>query len=274
MTIAPVSAVPTEMPRLVIVFCRPSDLAALLVGDRGDGDAAELRGEGTRSRGRRGAAAQVTTSAPAPASRAADQHHQGQRKSPRKPSRTTRRGDTSGKAFGIPAAARIRVKESGSRRTPVSIAERPSATERKSGTAKKSPPWRKYWKKNEVRPPRRTEVAQDRRVDAAAHAPRVQEAVLPGEEERQHRGAAEHHPDHWREAEPFGASGLALTSPQVPERRTPSTISPRPAPRARCRPGRAAPSSSGSPRDAAGEDEDREHDGPRRRRRSARRGRW
>ena len=97
----------------------------------------------------------MTISAPAPASRAATITT-----SPaniaRKPSRTTRRGETSGKAFGIPAAARISVKERGSRRTPVSIAESPRAIERKSGIAKNSPPWRKYWKKNEVRPPRRT----------------------------------------------------------------------------------------------------------------------
>ena len=54
----------------------------------------------------------------------------------------------------MPAAASSSVIESGRSRTPVSIAESPSATERNSGTAKNSPACSRYWKKNEVSPPR------------------------------------------------------------------------------------------------------------------------
>ena len=53
----------------------------------------------------------------------------------------------------MPIAAASSVTESGSSLTPVSIAERPSATERKSGTTKKNPAWTRNWKKNIVRPP-------------------------------------------------------------------------------------------------------------------------
>jgi hypothetical protein len=67
-------------------------------------------------------------------------------------SRTTRRGLAFGRKRGIPAAAASRVIERGSKRTPVSIADRPSDTERKSGTTKKTPDWMKYWKRNIRRP--------------------------------------------------------------------------------------------------------------------------
>ena len=53
--------------------------------------------------------------------------------------RTTERGEAFGENCGIPAAAINRVIESGMILRPVSIAERPSATERYSGIVKKSP---------------------------------------------------------------------------------------------------------------------------------------
>ena len=59
-------------------------------------------------------------------------------------SRTTRRGLASGRKRGMPAAAISSVTESGSRRTPVSIAESPSETDRNSGTTKKTPDCTKY----------------------------------------------------------------------------------------------------------------------------------
>ena len=56
-----------------------------------------------------------------------------------KPSATIRRGDVVGKNFGTPAAASSIVTESGVILSPVSMAESPSATDRNSGTTKKSP---------------------------------------------------------------------------------------------------------------------------------------
>ena len=69
-----------------------------------------------------------------------------------KPSCTTRRGDAFGNNFGMPTAASSSVIDSGSSRTPVAIAERPSATDRNNGTAKNSPACRRYWKKNDDQP--------------------------------------------------------------------------------------------------------------------------
>ena len=70
-----------------------------------------------------------------------------------KPSPATRRGETFGKNLGTPAAASSIVSESGVIRSPVSIAESPSATDRYSGMTKKSPIITTNWKKNISRPP-------------------------------------------------------------------------------------------------------------------------
>ena len=66
---------------------------------------------------------------------------------------TTSRGEMFGKNRGMPAAAISSVIESGMILRPVSIADRPSATERYSGIVKKSPAWTRNWKKNITRPP-------------------------------------------------------------------------------------------------------------------------
>ena len=66
--------------------------------------------------------------------------------------RTTSRGEMCGRNRGIPIAATSSVTDSGRSRTPVSMAERPSATERNSGTTKKNPACTRYWKKNIVSP--------------------------------------------------------------------------------------------------------------------------
>ena len=274
MTIAPVSAVPTEMPRLVTVFCRPPTSPLCSSGTEETVTLPSCEASAPIPRPARSSGT-VTISAPAPASRAPTRTTS-PANIPRKPRRTTWRGETSGKAFGIPAAARIRAKESGSRRTPVSIAESPSAIERKSGIAKNMPPWRKYWKKNEVRPARRTEIRRiagfDERLAPACSTRRSSQARKSAE----HRGAAEQHPDHRREPDPFRRVGLGLDDT----------------------PGAGAqdaehdqPQAGGGERgadqvqphlplrlaggDAAGERRgSRARSGPRRRRRSARRGRW
>jgi hypothetical protein len=46
----------------------------------------------------------------------------------------------------------------GSNRTPVAIADSPSATDKNNGTAKNRPACRRYWKKNAISPPRRIGV--------------------------------------------------------------------------------------------------------------------
>ena len=68
-------------------------------------------------------------------------------------SSTTRRGETDGKNRGMPAAASNIVSDSGVILMPVSIAERPRATERYSGITKNRPIMTTNWKKNITRPP-------------------------------------------------------------------------------------------------------------------------
>ena len=94
---------------------------------------------------------QVTISGPAPASSAPTMTTI-PANSARNPNSTTRAVMRCGNTFGMPAAASSSVSESGSRRTPVAIADKPSATDRNSGTAKNSPAWTGYWKKNAVSP--------------------------------------------------------------------------------------------------------------------------
>ncbi len=60
----------------------------------------------------------------------------------------------------MPTAASSSVADSGSSRTPVSSADRPSTTDRYSGTTKKTPICTRYWKKNMVRPPTSWELAR------------------------------------------------------------------------------------------------------------------
>ncbi len=127
----------------------------------------------------------------------------------------------------MPIAAASSVTESGSSRTPVSIAERPSATERKSGTTKKNPAWTRNWKKNIVRPPvscRLRSIAvrtsgswpcdsrracQRKKSQITKSPPRTSQIV----------GDSPAHD---------GPSGLGWIQPHSPERRTPKTRSPRP----------------------------------------------
>jgi hypothetical protein len=69
------------------------------------------------------------------------------------PTRTTRRGETSGRNRGMPAAARSRVIDNGRIRIPVSMADNPRATDRYSGMVKNKPAWIRYWNKNKISPP-------------------------------------------------------------------------------------------------------------------------
>ena len=99
-------------------------------------------------------------------------------------------GRRAGSSFGMPTAAISSATESGSSRTPVSIAESPSATERNSGTTKKSPAWTRYWKKNIVRPPASCRL-RSIAGSTSGSPPRASTAALPAEEEPEHEQPAE-----------------------------------------------------------------------------------
>ena len=124
-------------------------------------------------------------------------------------------------------------------RTPVSIAESPSAIERNSGTAKNRPAWSRYWKKNAVSPLR---SSRTRRIAGSSSAglAGVAAVLLPGEEPEQHHAAAEDQPDHRRQAEPRRRVRLGLHEPPGARAQDPVDDQARArAPRGRCRRGRA-----------------------------------
>ena len=132
----------------------------------------------------------------------------------------TRRGDACGKSLGMPTAAITSVIDSGMMRSPVSMAESPSAIERNSGTAKNRPAWSRYWKKNAVSPLR---SSRTRRIAGSSSAARPvsrrcfshsrnRSSTAPPPRINQITGESPSH---------VGASGLGCTKPQVPARRTP-----------------------------------------------------
>ena len=127
----------------------------------------------------------------------------------RNPKRQTRRGDACGNSLGMPTAAITRVIDSGMMRSPVSMAESPSAIDRNSGTAKNRPAWSRYWKKNAVSPLR---SSRTRRIAGSSSAawPVSRRCFSHSRKQEQHRAAAEDQPDHRREAQPGRRVGLGL----------------------------------------------------------------
>ncbi len=126
--IDPASAVPMEEPRLVTAFWTPPTSADCACGTADTVIAPSWEASAPipspiSSRGT------VTTSAPASASSAA-MRVTAPTSRDRVPSRTTRRGDTSGRNFGIRTAAASRVTDRGSSRAPVARADSPRATDR------------------------------------------------------------------------------------------------------------------------------------------------
>ena len=111
--------------------------------------------------------------------------------------------------------------DSGRIRTPVSIAESPSAIERNSGTAKNRPACSRYWKKNDGEPAAQQPDPQDRRVEQRGLTG-VAAVLLPGEEPEQHRAAAE---DAARSPATAPATSArpasGCTNPQVPDAQDP-----------------------------------------------------
>ena len=145
-----------------------------------------------------------------------------------KPRRMTRRGLAFGKTLGTPAAKSSNISDSGSRCMPVATADRPSATDRNSGTTKKIPACTRNRKKNEVTPSRSwmlrsifgsISAAWPRAIRRFSHAMN-RPSTTPPASTSQITGESPSH---------SGAPGLGRTNPHAPDLRMPITISPRPA---------------------------------------------
>ena len=95
---------------------------------------------------------------------------------------------------------------------PVATADRPSATDRNSGTTKKIPACTRNRKKNEVTPSR-SWMLRSIFGSISAAWPRCDAPVLPHSEQAEHHTAREHEPDHRREPEPLGSIRLGLHEP-------------------------------------------------------------
>ena len=145
-----------------------------------------------------------------------------------KPRRMTRRGFAFGNTLGTPAAKSSSISESGSRCMPVATADRPSATDRNSGTTKKIPACTRNRKKNDVTPSRSwmfrsifgsISAAWPRAIRRFSHIAN-RPTTTPPASTSQITGESPSH---------SGAPGLGRTNPHAPERRMPITIRPRPA---------------------------------------------
>jgi hypothetical protein len=190
MSAAPASAVPTDAPRLVSVFWIPptSPLAGWTPPTQ---SRFRVAMPARRYPGLRAASARSRSQ---PSARVERGHHDHDAsENARNPIWTTRRGDACRKNLGTPTAAASSVMDSGSSRTPVAIAENPSATDRNNGTAKKRPACRSYWKKNDVSPARRVRFGSIAGSSRAAW-PR-QTLSLPPHEDPKYDPATEHQPD-------------------------------------------------------------------------------
>ena len=122
----------------------------------------------------------------------------------------------------MPRAAMSSVIESGSSRTPVSRADRPRATDRKSGTTKKNPACTRYWKKNIVSPPvswrfwniaGRTSGSSSREMRLASHRKNSQSTRKPPITSQIVGDRPAHE----------GPSPFGWIQPHSPERSTPKT---------------------------------------------------
>ena len=149
--IEPASAVPIEAPRFVIVFWTPPTSGLWSSGTADTVTAPSCEASAPIPRPMSSIGTKTTSGAGVRVERA--EQYDACRRAARAARRGRRAAARRREEPGIPSAAASSVIESGSRRTPVSIADSPSATERKSGTTKKMPACTRYWKKNIVRPP-------------------------------------------------------------------------------------------------------------------------
>ncbi|WIX77007.1 hypothetical protein QRX50_37195 [Amycolatopsis carbonis] len=83
------------------------------------------------------------------------------------PSLTTRRGEASGRSFGMPTANSSSISDRGSSRIPVSTADSPSATDRNSGMVKKTPACTRNMNRNEPTPLRSRRTHPESELTAA-----------------------------------------------------------------------------------------------------------
>ena len=204
-----------------------ADLAALLVGHRRTPSRCRAARPSRRARRRRAASAR-SRSPGRRRCRAGRPAATRPANSAMNPSRTTRRGEAFGNSLGMPAANRSSVSESGSSRTPVSIADSPSATDRNSGTTKKRPAWRRNRKRNDVTPPRSWRL-RSIAGSMSAPSPRRMRRFSHHRKSAEHHAAAEDEPDHRREPEPLAARpAWAARSPTSPSAGCRSTTRPRP----------------------------------------------
>ena len=132
----PATAVPTEMPRLLKVFCRPptSPVSSAGTADTVTLPSCEARQPMPRPTSSIG---HSTTTGVGVEIDAGEQHDAGPTSISSTPTRTTSRGEMFGHSFGMPSAATITVIDSGTSRIPVSSAFSSSTTDRNSGTMKK-----------------------------------------------------------------------------------------------------------------------------------------
>ncbi len=138
MSTAPASAVPIEAPSWVPVFWSPPTSPDCSSGTEDTVTAPSCEAIAP-SPAPASSSGTVTISGPAPESSRATSSTSPANNA-MKPRLTTRRGDALGRNLGTPAANSSNISESGSSRTPVSIAESPSATDKNKGTTKNRPP--------------------------------------------------------------------------------------------------------------------------------------
>ncbi len=110
--------------------------------------------------------------------------------------------------------------DSGRSRTPVATAERPRATERNSGTVKKRPACRRYWKKNAVSPPRNV-MFRSSAGSMSALSPRATRWFSHARKRLSTTPPASTSHTTGDNPRSSGASGFGWTKPHVPERRIP-----------------------------------------------------
>ena len=149
--IEPASAVPSEAPSWVAVFCRPptselcsvgtADTVTLPSCDASAPMPSPMMTIGTNTIEESAPTSRLPISTTSPATSAS------------RPTRTTRRGLACGRNLGTPTAATSSASESGTSRMPVSMGESPSTTERNSGTVKNTPAWIRNRNRKVMSPP-------------------------------------------------------------------------------------------------------------------------
>src|SRR5262245_61292781 len=224
---APASAVPTEAPRLVTVFCSPPTSSVCSSGTAPTVTAPNWEANAPIPNPA-SSIGQVTIWGPAPWS-SSTMRVRIPASSSRKPRRATRRGFARGNTFGMPTAVISRDTDRGSTRTPVATADSPSATDRNSGTTKNKPICSRNWKKKATIPPLNSWSLNSACTNSAPRtwsmrccshltnppstaAPRVNSQIT-GET-----------PNH------TGAPSVGCSTPQLPALRMPNTIRLRPVP--------------------------------------------